>query len=283
MTPAPDSPALSQAPAPKAFCPAGSMATAEPFADVTEVEPPRNRTETALQDAFPRIAGPAISDEEAERREREQAEAEAREEHTARLARFEELCPPAYRHPELVEAMRQNVPARVLRAALEWRPCGLKSGLLLHGETGGFKTTILYQIARRVIVEEGGRRVVLMRGDTLARDAAAAYGDPAKTAAWAERFRRARWLLIDELFKGSVTPSAMSALFDIIEHRTANLLPTVATSNATSERIAASARDPAAQESVDPILRRIRGGHGGPGYFDCLHVPAPGAAREARA
>ncbi len=243
-----------------------------------DVETARNRTETALQDVCARLAALAPSDEEAEKAEREAEAERAREEHAARVARFEELCPPVYRHAELVDAMQRNVPPRVLRAALAWKPAGLRSGLLLYGETGGFKTTLLFQIAQRLIVDDGERGVVLLRGDTLARDAAAAYGDPAKTEAWAKQFRRARWLLIDELFKGSVTPSAMSALFDIIEYRTAHLLPTVATSNATSERIEASAKDPAAQESVAPVLRRIKGEPGRPGFFECLHVPAPGAA-----
>jgi len=263
----------------------GKGMTREPFPYVMEVETARTCAEMPVTDALTRFNALASQYEEngeLETRERERQEAEAVKEAETRLARFEELCPPAYRHPDMIAAMRERVPARVLDAAMNWQPCGLASGLLLHGETGGFKTTMLFELARRLVVESGERRVVLMRGDTLARDAAAAYGDPARTAAWADPFKRARWLFIDELFKGSVTPSGMSALFDIIEHRTAHLLPTVATSNANTERVAASAKDPAAQESVSPILRRIRGEPGRPGFFFCVHVPAPGGNRASR-
>ncbi|MCX6873945.1 MAG: hypothetical protein NTW21_09070 [Verrucomicrobia bacterium] len=114
-----------------------------------------------------------------------------------------------------------------------------------------------------------------MNSETLAREAAVAYGDPSRTAAWLADYKRPGWLFIDELFKGSFTPSAASAIFEIIEYRTTRLLPTVAATNATRKRIAASARDPAAQEAVAPILRRIIGEPGRPGSFECIHIPAP--------
>lgn len=260
MTTVQESPAIAQKQAQNAPEPSGNGMTAE----------------TTLANAVDRFSALMEKPGELEMREQEWKEAEAAKEAAARLARFEEFCPPAYRHPDMTVAMRNRVPARVLKAIMNWRPCGLTSGLLMHGETGGFKTTILFEIARRLIVEMGERRVVLMRGDTLARDAAAAYGDPVRTAAWIDPFKRARWLFIDELFKGSVTPSGMSALFDIVEHRTAHLLPTVTTSNANSERVETSAKDPAAQETVAPIMRRIRGEPGRPGFFFCIHVPAHG-------
>lgn len=159
--------------------------------------PPPRGIKTAgehLRAVLDRLKSSLPSPDEIERAEREQAEAEAREDQAARRQLWQSFCPPLYRLPEIVAAMRERVPARVLQAALDWRPSSTRSGLLLHGETGGFKSTILFQIARRLILEEGERRVALLRGDTLGRDAAAAYGDPAKTAAWLDPFKRARWL-----------------------------------------------------------------------------------------
>jgi len=72
------------------------------------------------------------------------------------------------------------------------------------------------------------------------RNARAAYGDPSRTAAWLAAYKKPGWLFLDEIFKESFPPSAASAIFEIVEHRTAQSLPTVAATNATSERIAAS-------------------------------------------
>jgi DNA replication protein DnaC len=214
--------------------------------------------------------------EEAEARERARAEAEANRKRRQREERFSELCPPLYRAPEIVKAMRERVPAEILRRVFSWRPGGLQSGLLLFGPSGGFKTTMLFQILRRVMVENG-ERPAFLSGETLARDAAAAYGNPAATAEWLGRFKKPGWLFMDDLFKGTMTPSASLAIFEIVEYRTARFLPTVATTNPTGERIEASARDPAAQETIGPILRRIRGdGPRIPGFFECIRIPAPG-------
>lgn len=185
-----------------------------------------------------------------------------------RESRWKQTCPPLYREIEILESMRRIVPASIRERVFQWRWVGTRTGLLLHGETGGFKTTLMFALARRLIVEEG-RKCVLMRGDELGKDAAAAYGQPQQTDTWLARFKGAEVLLVDELFKGDIKPAATSALFSILEYRTSHLLPTIATSNATGPTVRARVGDPATAESIDAILDRVRR------YFDCIHIPGP--------
>lgn len=237
---------------------------------VREEKRPIAAPETALGRALPFLNAPFLSDEEAEKMEREESEREQAEKLAAVMQKWKSQCFEIYRHPDVVAAAKRNPIARKVMA---WRPHGTTSGLLLYGDTGGGKTTLAFQLLRQLMAERVTEKIAVLWGSRFTAEAAEAYGDPARTSKWLREYERANLLLADDIFKGNMTPSASTALFQILEYRTARMLPTLATTNATSKELRERAKNPVAGDIMAPLLRRIRGTEDARGYFTCLLVP----------
>jgi DNA replication protein DnaC len=61
-------------------------------------------------------------------------------------------------------------------------------------------------------------------------------------------------LLIDDLGKQKMTERAETELYDVLEHRTNNLKPTLVTTNATGQQLARML----SEDRRQPIIRRIK-------------------------
>lgn len=213
----------------------------------------------------------AESDDVVQQRIKERERIELEQKRTLAQSLFEEVCSPLYRMESLVEAMHKNQDADKIRFVLNWRPHNEKSGLLIFSkESGTYKTTSMFQLMRRVIVEDLVKNVMFLEGQELSSSAASAYGDTKKTTKWLAEYKTARWLFIDDLFKGNLTPTMANAIFVIIEYRTKTLLPTVITTNATKQDLMkrAEEKDLGVVDAIGPLVRRIIGNKTGDGYFD---------------
>jgi len=165
-------------------------------------------------------------DEARDRRDRENAE------HRRRLALLDATVPPEIlatdlSHPTFNKAL--------FVAAQGWQPDSGK-WLFISGPPGKCKTRVVGLLVKRLILD--GHRVTWATAGELqaAVEALNAYGkseaahraaEMAKLRAW----RTAGILVLDDLGKNTWFPTLESKLFDLIDHRKTNYLPTIITAN----------------------------------------------------
>lgn len=178
---------------------------------------------------------------EAERRRQAMEQAE-------REARWAEICPPLYRDTDA-----RRVDYRLWSAVQlwEWGPVGL--GLV--GPSGVGKTRCAYALLRRVY--DSGRSVAAVPASKFALICAEQYDRCPDTQEAAKRalrgHKRTQCLLLDDILKPKYTERVEIELFDLLEHRTAHMLPTIWTANARGEQFAAML----SPERAEPIIRRL--------------------------
>lgn len=173
--------------------------------------------------------------------------AEQDKERFARLnAEWQQLCP-----PEMRETDEARLPAAQLRRVLEWRP-GPK-GLLLFGETGMGKTRILWRLLERLHFE--GLPVECVRAPELSRLIEEADTYSRGLERLVNRFANAPILALDDLGKERRTGRVETTLFDIIDLRTINRRPVIATTNFIGAALAERYSD---KELGAALVRRLR-------------------------
>lgn len=166
-----------------------------------------------------------------EMRANEAANAEARP--AAYLQAWESLTPAEYRDhkpdllPESAKPLRQ--------AAYKWTEQGVPMWLVLVGPKGLGKTRIAFQALKLVGKKGGSMRYV--RASQLDKWASGQFQDGSNGAHEIQRCHTARWLFIDDLGKGKLTERAEAELYDLIEHRHANRMPLILTSNLEIEKL----------------------------------------------
>jgi DNA replication protein DnaC len=128
--------------------------------------------------------------------------------------------------------------------------------LYLKGKPGTGKTRASWWLIKREHFKG-----VLAYGLTcteFARFAGEQWHSESKQRALAEealdKCRRVKLLLLDDLGKQKMTERAELELFDLLENRTQNLLPTIITTNATSPQLLAML----SEDRGNAILRRIK-------------------------
>ena len=172
----------------------------------------------------------------------------AEEQTKARGEAYSAICPPLYRDTD---------PARIhstfLRASAEWQ-FGAQ-GIGFVGIAGKGKTRAAFLLCQRMIEE--GRSVHAVTATRLAKACAYQFSDNKDEKAASEkeiqRAYKAKVWFLDDLGKQRMTERGEMELYAILEHRTANLLPTVWTANAKS----ATLQNMFTPDRGEAIMRRI--------------------------
>ncbi len=172
---------------------------------------------------------------------------QAAEERAAAIAEqrrdwWEELCPPLYRQSD-----PGRLPAAALTAIGDYQ-FGAR-GLGLVGVSGLGKTRAMMLLCRRLIVEEG-RHGQYVTGTAFSREVAERGHEMGK---YTRKLCSAQFLFLDDIGKGKLSEAVQAHLHDVLEERTANLRPTLWTSNASGGELAAMFT----KDHAEPFLRRL--------------------------
>lgn len=187
--------------------------------------------------------------------QRNDAESKAREVEkraNERAQKWDEKCPPLYRNTNLADP-------RIDRLAIaqieQWQDAEDGVGLALRGPSGRGKTRLAFVLGRRLFM--AGNSVECITATRLAHLCIESYddNDRIKNAAREKlrSIRSARYLILDDLGKQKFTERAETELYDLIEHRTSHLLPTIWTANVSSDDFA----DMMSEDRGVPIIRRL--------------------------
>lgn len=178
----------------------------------------------------------------------EEAKGRAREREKA----FSKLCPPAMAATVLEKLPAWNDNQASVKKALAWNPTPEKPILILHGVTGRGKSRIMWQVMKRLAVEQGLLPVHFGAGE-LSLLVSAAWTDM-KAEAFVQLVKTAKVLAFDDLDKDRLSPKAEEALFAVISHRCDHGKPTLITTNLTGEPLVARM----SAEMGTALLRRLR-------------------------
>lgn len=163
-----------------------------------------------------------------------------------------DLCPPLYRDTNPSDP-RLSSAARTALAA--WSPNGNGVGLALCGASGRGKTRLAFSRLHDLHME--GMTVFAVSSKRLEKAIHGSFSDDAlrrsESESVIESARKARVLLLDDVGKEKFTERVAGEFYDLIEHRTSYLLPTIWTAN--TSRAELSARLGA--EHGDATMRRL--------------------------
>ena len=162
---------------------------------------------------------------------------------------FESICPPLYRESDL-----KRICGAFSDAVQSWKYS--PTGLFMQGTAGTGKTRAAWWLLRRE--HFAGTSVYGLTCTEFSRFAGEQWHSESKQRALAEealnKCRRVKLLLLDDLGKQKMTERAELELFDLLENRTQNLLPTIVTSNANGQQLLAML----SEDRGSAILRRIK-------------------------
>lgn len=176
-----------------------------------------------------------------------------------RIAEWVKICPMEFRIP--IEAggntdlRRMDADCPNWRQALNWK-FGCR-GLMLRGDSGRCKTRAMWRLVRRLFDER--HKVIALTSakfDRECRDAAGSF----TLSAWFDRLATVDVLFLDDLGKANWTQATEAQIFDLIDQRTREGRPILATSNDTGASLAARLSD----DRGAPLVRRLRD------YCECL-------------
>lgn len=159
-------------------------------------------------------------------------------------ARWTHICPPLYQQTD-----PSRLPQDALAQVNAWQ-FGPR-GLIAVGPTGLGKTRALWLLIRRLCHD--GRSVLAFSGTRFGEEVADAFGSGRGTA-WMKGATGVDVLFLDDFTKSVLTERADSALFGVVETRTANCLPILTTTNLDGQGLA---RQISADRAA-PLVRRLR-------------------------
>lgn len=162
---------------------------------------------------------------------------------------FDTICPPLYRESDL---KRIYGPFREIAENWKFGP----TGILLEGNAGTGKTRSAWHIIKRMMTEHG-KNCYGLTATLFAKYAADQWHtnleDKNAAIEAMSRCRSSAILLLDDLGKQKMTDRGETELYDVLEHRTTNLKPTIITTNATGDQL----KKMISEDRRQPILRRI--------------------------
>ena len=162
---------------------------------------------------------------------------------------FESICPPLYRESDL-----KRIHGAFSEAVQNWKYS--PTGLFMQGTPGTGKTRAAWWLLKRE--HFAGTSVYGLTCTEFSRFAGEQWHSESKQRALAEeamdKCRRIKLLLLDDLGKQKMTERAELELFDLLENRTQNLLPTIVTSNSSGNQIVAML----SEDRGSAIMRRIK-------------------------
>lgn len=184
--------------------------------------------------------------------EMEAAAREAEDRKKERLFWWKEKCPPLYQNTNLADP---RLPREAIAQIEAWQDMGDGAGLSLRGASGRGKTRLAFVLGQRLFM--AGSSVECVSATRLAHLCVESYDDDNRIKNSAREklrsIRSTRYLILDDLGKQKFTERAETELYDLIEHRTSHLLPTIWTANVSSD-------DFSEMMSADrgvPIIRRL--------------------------
>jgi len=133
-------------------------------------------------------------------------------------------------------------------------------GMLLHGKTGSGKSRTVWMLLKANVL--AGKTVAVLNS-LSAIQYAASFSQSAKDAfsqsakdveAWIMPYIQADILFMDDPFKNKITESFESALFSVIDQRTQNGRPIIATVNDTGDTL----KERLSGDRGEPLIRRLR-------------------------
>ncbi len=164
-----------------------------------------------------------------------------------KAAQFERLCPPLYRHSD---ATRLPLLAKVL----EWKRTEDRPGLLLRGSTGRGKSRCAWLLVERIMTVDL-QQVYAFDCVAFGHDLSRHYRDEDNPAEmWLDMLAKAPVVFFDDLGKLKITERAEAELFGLIERRTANQLPIIATTNDSGDSLSSRMTD----NRGPALIRRLR-------------------------
>ena len=165
-----------------------------------------------------------------------------------RKAAFRATLPKAFRDTD-----RARIPVVLLQPAEDWR-YGVQ-GLAMVGKSGSCKTRAMFLLLERLAAS--GKSCEWITSTDLAYLSADQFSDDPQGRHVAKdtlrRLRRAPVMFIDDVGKGKLTDRAEAELFDILDCRTREGLPTMWTSNSGGQDLL----DMMSRDRGDALLRRM--------------------------
>jgi DNA replication protein DnaC len=160
------------------------------------------------------------------------------------------LCPSQYNKPLDYSKISANNHAQV-KAVIAWQ--NFPKGLFIIGPTGRAKTRACWAALKPRWY--AGAKIHFASSFQVAQDAVKAMTDHERGQKIVPRYVNADILFLDDLGK-RLTPSASQFLFEVIERRTNNDKPIIATSNEDFKTLAEKIDDGSGTMS-EPVIRRF--------------------------
>ena len=193
--------------------------------------------------SFQMYCDPCVEIETAKRELAEQQQKIERQENE-----FWEMVPKIYQTTD-----EKLISPQLLKAINEWKYGPI--GLGFKGPSGSQKTRASVLLLRKL--HKGGRSVFYLKATNLTKNALEAFSDDREKKKQAlDSIRRAtecHVLLLDDIGKGRLSPSAEESLYALLDTRTENMLPTIWTANADASQL----HDMMSEDRADAIMRRL--------------------------
>lgn len=190
-----------------------------------------------------------LSDYEAEKRRKDSGVSETAKELT--LETYQPMTPTHVKAIQEVKNYHDTFKSDML-------PRVQKNGLFIHGSNGTGKTFITWAIANSLM-----KKFDVQMGTTVAmndRIRRSEFEDGATSNRWKDKYKYVDILIIDDIGKQQLNEYQANNLFEIIDHRSSNLMPTIFTSNYGSqglmERLTPDGSD---QSTASSIIDRLNG------------------------
>jgi DNA replication protein DnaC len=146
-----------------------------------------------------------------------------------------------------------KISSQLRKAISEWKYGPI--GIGFKGPSGSQKTRASVLLLHSL--HKGGRSVFYLKATNLTKNAVEAFSDDKAIKKHAlESIRHAtecQVLLLDDIGKGRLSPSAEESLYALLDARTENMLPTIWTTNADSSQL----HDMMSEDRGDAIMRRL--------------------------
>ena len=178
--------------------------------------------------------------------EAEREKARAREH---RAQEWEKICPATYR--KTVEDLLPKQTSKQRGIVMGWRMN--PRGLLIPGPSGTGKTRTVWQLMRRLRVEEG-LQVRIFDCVSFQHECNRHAMDSETFEHWAKQIVEVDVLFFDDLGKFRLSDRVESELFAVVERRCAWERPIIATTNDTD----ASLKARMSEDRGEPLIRRLK-------------------------
>ena len=149
------------------------------------------------------------------------------------------------------------VNARHARAGEVVEACRHRRNVYVHGDTGTWKTTLASAAAIAMVDSPTFRRVLFATSVEVLTAIKATFGGRAAGDPLA-KYKRASVLLLDDLGKEAPSDWAVEKLFDLVNARYNDLLPTVVTTQYDPERLIERLSERGGEENAVAIVSRLR-------------------------